>query len=107
MDIVFRSNDGKEFPTEEQCLLYESRLALIVERLIEVGLVEAVQGSWIANEIGVDRQFLSKISLMDSTLEIITRRVGAQHLAEFMDCYIALGNWLQGIQVDQSCDEHH
>ena len=103
MNIVYRSHDGKEFSEEEQCLLYEKRVKMIVERLIEVGLVEAVSGTWIANEMGVNRQFLAAISLMDSSLEFVTRREGAQHLAEFMDSYIALGNWLQSI-ADEASD---
>jgi hypothetical protein len=103
MDIVYRSHDGKEFSSKQDCLQYEQRLGMIVEQLVEVGLVEAKPGTWIAGQLGVQIHFLSIIRLMNESLDVITRRDGAQHLAEHMDSYISLGKWLE--RVEHECQQ--
>lgn len=53
MDIVYRSPDGREFQSADECQLYEARLHLIVDALAEPGLVESRAGQWVAQQMGV------------------------------------------------------
>jgi len=103
LDIIYKSSDGKEFATREACELYEERVNLLVANLIELGLSEKLPGDFLSKKIGVPREFLPQIRLMDPNLEIIERLNGARHLAEFMDSYVVLGKWLEQInQIKQS-----
>lgn len=102
METFYRSFDGKEFLSYHECKKYEERLHWLINAFIEVGLTEKIQGTWISEKIGISRRLMPHIHLMDSNLEIICRREGAQHLAEFMDEYIALGKWLESLLFQES-----
>lgn len=104
MKTFYKSNDGKQFSSREDCELYERRLTSLVFQFVQVSLSEKVPGKFLSEKIGVPREFLPNVSLMDPNLEIIERLKGAQHLAEFMDSYIALGRWLEKVQGTESTD---
>jgi len=97
MDIIYRSNDGLEFSTADECANYEKLLKLIIEEFTEVGPLESSPGERISSKIGVRREFLPLINLLDPNLEIVQRLNSAQILAANIDDFIALGSWLKNL----------
>ena len=94
---MFKAIDGTEFPTADECKKYEDRLKLIVDALIEPGLVESRPGNWISAEMNVSREFLYHIKLFSDSDDFLNRSDCAKHLAAHLDDYLCLSDWLRRV----------
>lgn len=101
MDIIFRSPDGRKFQSAEECQLYEERLQAIVDALVEPGLVDSIPGEWIAKQMGLSREFLLHIKLLEGSGDFLNRSECAKHLAQYADDYHNLASWISN-QLYQS-----